>query len=237
MTTEQPSLTDQLASLDDAALRSTVLAARRKKLHALWNAQVERFAVARYDPQIAWFLAHQKLELFDRVTELEMPADAIPFLTVVPFAWCACYTQLAQLSGKKLAKMPFPDNLQDIVKTPTGPYHAVDVRWGEKIGAVGWRNAAESLKREGRRPLTLAETLALLRYCPALIEDGLLCASTRSRAGDLDHQLKAEVFVQRTGEGFEVLEMESAFEPKGARLPSCRDTSAWPSLWCDATDE
>lgn len=233
-------LIDELSKLGSEEMRSVILAARRRKLDALWHEQIKKLRTPWVFEAIAWYLSHQRLELLDRVQEMEFASDAIPFLPVVPFIWRACADQLCDLAeGRNFASvnMIFANDIHDRLAQSASPYYVHDVRLGEPIGKAGIKTALANLIQAGRRPLTLAESISLaLQHPEWLDQEGLVPGASGSgedaRAGKRSLDL---LLTRGCNHPIDVFGLVDGLNPPGARLPSCAYAFDPEKLWCDAT--
>ncbi len=212
----------------------------RRQYTSLWNGFMKRLRNDHLLSRVtAWWFDHQKLELLDRLVD-HGPFEGIPFLPVIPFSWCDSRRQgLAANGTDHMNAMPFPHTLADRETVPPGPYFMLDVRLGDAITEEFLPTAVNRLKYGERRPLTLAETFALILHAPhSLHGNDLVAAGSGSITSGRGRKIDADLLLRLAKNGsLEVVEIGEMIDQLRPRIPTCRTALDPNTLWADATDE
>ncbi|QDB80744.1 hypothetical protein FE251_07520 [Georgenia wutianyii] len=109
---------------------------------------------------------------FVLVLALERPGDAVPAM------------RLGRRGGVSLIDDDELATYRPVVDVPDGPAHLVrDVDTGTRFLGVTPESATETIRAEGRRPLTVAEGLALVVVRPDMLRPGRCFSLAGSRTG------------------------------------------------------
>lgn len=156
---------------------------KREDLNKLFDSQMQTLKFRGCPQAILKEFQKKKSEVLNKVIDMEIPKEHIPFIPVIPRSYLGVYGLIAMVNNNEKGGYTYlnPNEITDNIETPKDPYFIYDVEEGKEILGESVKNAEKLIKKQNRFCLIVDEGIAVCVHTNVLSKHYVCCTGSRCR--------------------------------------------------------